>query len=99
MDTHFNSMKSTGQAAEAAHVSHAYMCRLFARFAETTPQTYLARLKMNHAAHMLVTSAQAVKKIASQLGFADQYAFSKCFKRLMGASPRHYRERYVHRQG
>lgn len=95
MDQRFLDLHSPAEAANTVGVSLAYMCRLFRRFADTTPHRYLMRLKANYAANLLATTDMAVKQMAQHLGFSDQYAFSKSFKRLIGVAPLHYRRSMI----
>jgi AraC family transcriptional regulator, transcriptional activator of pobA len=58
----------------------------------TTKQLILDRL-MLEAVRLLRFSDLSVKEIAARLGFGDQFAFSKAFKRQRGESPLDYRAR------
>ena len=40
----------------------------------------------------IIGTPGSIADIATRLGFADQFYFSRCFKRLVGSSPRSYRE-------
>jgi AraC family transcriptional activator of pobA len=46
------------------------------------------------AARLLRFSDLTIKEIAARLGFSDQFAFSKAFKRQRGESPLDFRGRY-----
>jgi AraC family transcriptional regulator, transcriptional activator of pobA len=58
----------------------------------TTKQLILDRV-MLEAARLLRFSDLSVKEIAARLGFSDQFAFSKAFKRQRGEAPLDYRSR------
>jgi AraC-like DNA-binding protein len=88
---HFENLKSLEQIAEQCHVDRAYLCRLFHRFDGQTPYRFLMRLKMNLAAERLQNPGVLVKQIASQLGFDDQFHFSRVFKNTLGYSPEAFR--------
>jgi transcriptional regulator GlxA family with amidase domain len=45
---------------------------------------------MLKAADMLATTTTPVGEIAHSVGYESESAFSAAFKRVMGASPRHY---------
>ena len=53
----------------------------------------MARLKLQHAADRLLTSGRQVKQVASEIGYADTYYFSRVFRRRFGVSP----GRFAHR--
>ena len=80
-------LHSTRELAKACHLDEAYLCRLFTRFAGVTPYQVLQRLKMKHAAGLLQAPGAMVKKVASDVSFADPYHFSRAFKRVYGMSP------------
>ena len=50
---------------------------------------------VSEAKKILAQSRQRVKQIAWDLGYEDQYYFSRMFKRQSGLSPRAYRNRIL----
>ncbi len=73
--------------ARDCHLSPTYISRLFRRFGSTGAYHFLLRLKMNHAAELLLEDGILVKQIAARLGFADVFQFSRAFKRVYRVSP------------
>jgi len=56
---------------------------------------YLVEEKIvSEAKKILTQTRQQVKQIAWQLGYEDQYYFSRIFKKQTGISPREYRKRF-----
>jgi AraC-like DNA-binding protein len=88
---HFETLRSLEQVAEQCRVDRAYLCRLFQRFDRQTPYRFLMRLKMNLAAQRLQNPGVLVKQVARQLGFDDQFHFSRVFKKTLGYSPEAFR--------
>lgn len=85
-------LSSVAEAARDFQISTAYACRLFKRFDTTSPYQYLLRERMSLAADLLARREAGgerplVKQVAAHLGFADQYQFSRAFKRIFGISP------------
>lgn len=85
-------LSSVAEAARDCRISTAYACRLFRRFDTTSPYRHLLRERMNLAADLLSRrepggERMLVKQVASHLGFADQYQFSRAFKRVFGVGP------------
>lgn len=95
LDLDYLRLKNIEQAAKTCGVTVPYVCRLFQRFDHLTPYQYLMRHKMRHAADLLSHPGLMVKQVASELGFADQYQFSRAFKRTFGLSPAEFRKRLV----
>ncbi|MHB9139448.1 MAG: helix-turn-helix transcriptional regulator [Victivallaceae bacterium] len=65
--------------------------RSFEKQTGILPKIYLDRLKLQKAAEMLTASELSIAAIASELGYVDQYHFSRRFKAVMGFSPKRYR--------
>ncbi len=80
-------VRSVGEVARSCHLDPAYLSRLFRRFAHETPHEYLTRLKMDHAAELVVRQGYAVKAAATAVGYDDPYHFSRVFKRTYGTAP------------
>lgn len=68
--------------------------RQFKKKFHTTPRSYLTRVRMNAACHLLVSSELPISDIALQTGFYDQSHFSNQFLRHRGISPSQYRRKY-----
>ncbi len=86
-------LMSIEMAAKEFGISTAYACRLFQRFDAASPYQYLLRQRMNLAADLLTHERLQVKQAAARLGFADQYQFSRAFKRVTGVSPQAFQRR------
>jgi len=56
-----------------------------------SPMRQLARIRLNQAAHYLVTGGMSVEAIARRTGYASSASLSKAFKREFGISPGTYR--------
>jgi AraC-like DNA-binding protein len=80
-------IRSLSDAARKCGVSPAHLSRLFHRFDTELPKAFLLRLKMNHAAELILRGRMPVKAAAIQVGFDDPYHFSRCFKRVHGVAP------------
>jgi AraC-like DNA-binding protein len=90
IEREFLHFRSAEEAAHACHIDPAYLCRLFQRFAHTTPWRFITRLKMSRAAELLLDGRMMVKEVADALEFADAFHFSRSFKRVYGISPGHF---------
>ena len=55
------------------------------------PHQYLLERKIEIAGILLKESAKPVKLIAAEIGFPDEYYFSRLFKKRTGVSPSDYR--------
>lgn len=87
----FRRLRTLEQVAQECHVDTAYLCRLFRRYDFQSPYLFLTRLKMNEAAGQLQQPGALVKNVATDLGFANPFHFSRVFKSVFGISPDQFR--------
>jgi len=78
--------------AEVCRISESGFYRHFKEWAGVSPNEYRTNMRIAAAKSMLRNSAISIREIAEQVGFPDPYYFSRCFRRLVGMSPRAYRE-------
>ena len=86
------------EVADHCGISHAWLCRLFKRYAGCTPRQYWMQQRILAAADRLWRDEIPLSEIAEDVGFADQFAFSKAFKRVLGVPPSTWLAR-VRREG
>lgn len=72
-------------------LSSSHFSGLFKRSTGMPPMDYFIHLKMQKACQLLYSSDDKIKVVALQLGYDDQYYFSRIFKKQMGMSPEQYR--------
>lgn len=96
---HYLSLRTLDEVSTGCGVDKAYLCRLFKRFGGETPYQLLTRLKMDHAAELLLQSNLLIKEVAEAVRFDDPYHFSHVFKRVRGLSPTEFTHLAHHRLG
>jgi AraC-like DNA-binding protein len=69
-----------------------YLSKIFSQKYELSPKRYLIELKLKKACKLLTTTELPISIIANSLGFDDQLAFSKIFKKELSISPSEYRK-------
>lgn len=79
--------------AAAVGVSRAGLARRFSELVGEPPMAFLTAWRMSLAADRLRTGDESVGAVAARVGYANPYAFSTAFKRVMGVSPSRYRSR------
>jgi AraC-like DNA-binding protein len=94
-DKHFLDLKSIEQVAASCNLSVPYLGELFRKFNHLTPYHYLLQKRMEFAADLLSDPKVLVKQIARRLDFADQFQFSRAFKRVFGICPIEFRKSVV----
>jgi len=83
------------ELAQHACLSRSAFADRFTQTLGEPPLTYLTRHRMRLAARQLGSSGLPVSKIADQVGYASEAAFSQAFKRAYGASPSAWRQQRV----
>lgn len=79
--------------ATHVRVSPYYLERLFKQTTSETPRTYLEKIRVDKAAHLLTTSELTNLEICYEVGFQSPSNFYKAFRQLKQCSPSEYRER------
>ncbi|MBQ7695087.1 MAG: helix-turn-helix domain-containing protein [Lentisphaeria bacterium] len=80
------------ELSRLASVSNATLMRHFRASFGCTPMEYLRRLRLRHAAELLLNSSLSVKEISDMSGFAAQAYFFRAFRRSYGVSPAEFRK-------
>jgi len=79
--------------AQRVHCSGVHLNRLCARHYGAKPMQMVFRLRMEHAARLLVQTEEPLKWIADRVGYRTPFALSDAFKRWCGLRPEEYRRR------
>ncbi len=81
--------------ARVAAMSRSSLCERFRRLVGQSPHNYLTRWRLQVAATSLRERDQSIKELAGSLGFSDEMAFNRAFKRHLGVPPGLYRRRVL----
>jgi signal transduction histidine kinase/AraC-like DNA-binding protein len=84
---------SRQELAEAVGISQSYLSDIFHRELGMAPWEYLNRYRIKLARDLLRRTDDSITSIAGRVGFDDAAYFSRVFRRVIGRSPRDYRER------
>lgn len=76
---------------ERFDLSKSYVNVIFLKCTQHAPMEFFTNLKMRQACSMLRDSDMYVYEIAQHLGYKDQYYFSRLFKKIVGMSPKEYK--------
>ena len=75
------------ELAACANASRASLVRMFRRSAQQSPLAFLADLRLELAQRKLSATALPVAKIADEVGYKSESAFSRAFHRRFGMRP------------
>jgi AraC-like DNA-binding protein len=85
--------------AEAAGMSRSAFAVRFKELLGQTPLEYVTEWRMQKAMQLLQQRDKKLIDVARSVGYESDAAFSKAFKRVVGASPGEYRKRGFEDQG
>lgn len=93
LSTQYAHPVSIEHMAESLGYNRAYLSRLFKQRTGVSPVTFLLKLRIDKARHMLRERPElTIEQIAASVGLQDALYFSKQFRRLHGQSPTAYRD-------
>lgn len=85
--------------ANELHLSKSYINTGFKKYANKSPIDFFIHLKMQEACKLLKSTDMYILEISHTLGYDDQYYFSRIFKKVIGVSPKEYRNNsYIQKQ-
>lgn len=88
---------STEALARKMGFSESQFRRHFRKKFGMSPRTYLTKVRLTAACHLLVTTELPLSDVAIRTGFYDQSHFSNQFSKCYGLSPSKYRARHIRR--
>jgi transcriptional regulator GlxA family with amidase domain len=83
--------------ARRAAMSTRTLCRRFHEQVGETPAAWIARARLARAQRLLETTARSVGEIALAVGFGSSTVLRDHFARLLGTTPRAYRQSFARR--
>lgn len=95
LDQHLAHPWQTRELAERLGVDVSYAIRLVKQTTGLPPLAYLARLRAETAAGMLVRSQQPITEIGRQVGWPEPAYFARRFRCYFGLSATEYRRRFT----
>ena len=95
MKGHLREPLKIATLAALVNLSRSHYTTLFKRVTGYAPLSYLNHLRLQRAVQLLNTTDLSIKRISDQLGFSDQFYFSRAFRKMHNHSPTEHRRRYV----
>lgn len=78
--------------AEQLNVNASYLSMLFKKEVGVTLTDYVNKHRIKHAGRLLLCTNLPIKSIAQKCGISDIYYFTRLFKRIMGTTPKAFRQ-------
>ena len=96
IEQHYDEDLTVEQLANMAGMVRWQYSQKFKILTGKKPTDYLTHVRINQAKKILSNSTEPLRKIARQIGFKDEYYFSRCFHKLTGNTPREYANIQLH---
>ena len=78
------------QLSGISGVSRFYLSKAFKEITGYLVIAYFNKMKIDKAKELIVEGNKKVKEVAYELGYANEFYFSRTFKRIEGISPTEY---------
>lgn len=78
--------------SEMLGLHYNYFSIIFKKETGLTPKKAISNYRMTNACKMLKFTNKSIKEVASDCGFADEFYFSRAFRKSYNKSPRQYRQ-------
>jgi len=92
IDTHFKTLRMPGDYSDLLHISEKALNKSCKQFFNKTLTNLIAERMAIEAKRELYLTAKPVKQIAYELGYNDEFYFSRFFKKNVGISPQIFRD-------
>ena len=78
--------------SDEVRLSKSYLNSIFKTQTGRAPVDFFIHLKMQEACKLLKSSDLYIYQISARMGYEDPYYFSRIFKKVVGVSPKEYKE-------
>ena len=93
MESNYSGIK-VSDVADYIGINRTYLTAIFKKKMYMSPQEYLMQVRMTKSKELLRKTDVPIYVIAKEVGYDDQLAFSKMFKKKYGLSPEQYRKKH-----
>ena len=94
IEEHYAENLSLKSLAEIVSTNEYYLSHAFKKISHYSPQQYVLRRRIGKAQCLLVYTSLSLTEIAARVGYDDSNYFSRVFKKIIGMSPRLYRQKW-----
>ncbi|MDN4068580.1 AraC family transcriptional regulator [Paenibacillus vini] len=90
MEEHYGEDLTTEQLAGIAELSPKYFAEVFKKTYGSGVMEFLTQIRMNKAKQLMLGTDRLLREVAHQVGYRDEFYFSRKFKKEFGLSPSAY---------
>ncbi|WP_105614063.1 helix-turn-helix transcriptional regulator [Vallitalea okinawensis] len=92
IESNYQQQLSIEDLTRIASISKTHFQHLFKKYTQTTPIQFQQNIRLNNARLLLSETNRSCREIAEEIGYSNQYYFSKLFKEKTGMSPLTFRK-------
>lgn len=92
VEQHYQENLSMGDVCKSLLISESYLTKLFKENTDYSFIDYLTNYRIKKACELLKNPTMKIYSIAEQVGYKDQRYFSVLFKKIVGVTPKQFRE-------
>lgn len=93
LESHFKNEKELSFYSAKLNITNNTLSKVVKKEFSKTPTQLINERVILESKKLLHLTYRSVKEIASELGFEDEFYFSRYFKKSVGCSPKNYREK------
>jgi PAS domain S-box-containing protein len=94
IEKHYMESIDIAQYASLSHMSIRQFERKFKNTFMVSPREYIMKTRVQEACTLLLKSKLSISEISLRVGFYDQSAFTRQFKKIQGSTPGKYRRAF-----
>lgn len=96
MHENINSKLTLTDLSDRVQLSPAYLSRVFKDNTGYSLIEFFNKMKIDKAKELIIEGNKKVKDVAHEVGFSDEFYFSRIFKKIEGVSPAEFYSKNVH---
>ncbi|MBV8882508.1 MAG: helix-turn-helix transcriptional regulator [Chroococcidiopsidaceae cyanobacterium CP_BM_RX_35] len=94
IQAHLDCNLSLVELATLVQMSSHYFCQQFKQSTSMTPHQYVIHSRVERSKELLIQGELAITDVAREVGFVDQSHLTRHFKRLVGITPKTFRQHH-----
>ncbi|GKX66672.1 AraC family transcriptional regulator [Inconstantimicrobium mannanitabidum] len=96
MRENINAKITLNELSNSAQLSPTYLSRVFKDNTGYSIIEFFNKMKIDKAKELIIDGNKKVKEVANEVGFSDEFYFSRIFKKMEGISPTEFYSKNVH---
>ncbi|WP_170311681.1 AraC family transcriptional regulator [Vallitalea okinawensis] len=91
INKHYTEHINISQLCSMVQLSRGHFTKIFKHTTGKTPVEHINQVRIEHAKDLLTSTTLPIKDLSRQIGFNDEFYFTRVFKQYEGCSPLEYR--------